>query len=328
MNLALTEAWKYQFLTYPNPAVGAVVLGSHNEILSISAHEEAGFAHAEVLALRDAFVSLTADETVKKLKQSHEIHNYLKEHHNNLLSQATLYTTLAPCHHQGKTPSCSSLIEALGLKRVVIGSLDPHSQGGIEALKSKGIEVSTGIESQACDNLLSPFLAWKAAKPFSFFKVAQRLNGSVDGGIISNLTSRRHVHKLRSKIDTLIIGGNTIREDRPTLDTRLIDSGKNPDIAIYSHKKVFDKTIPLFNIAKREVLISDNKEELLQKAFVMIEGGAKAFESFKDDVDWILLYVSGTMAAGNAIQTDFEAEIMHIMPLEDNYLIWMKKTKG
>ena len=73
MNLALTEAWKYQFLTYPNPAVGAVVLGDHGEILAIAAHQEAGFAHAEVLALQQAFISLTSDTNILKLNTSSDM---------------------------------------------------------------------------------------------------------------------------------------------------------------------------------------------------------------------------------------------------------------
>ena len=328
MNLALTEAWKYQFLTYPNPAVGAVVLGDHGEILAIAAHQEAGFAHAEVLALQQAFISLTSDTNILKLNTSSDIHDYLKSHHNNHFTNSTLYTTLAPCHHEGKTPSCSSLIQSLGIKKLFIGSLDPYSKGSIEALEKFGVSIELGVEQEACDALLSPFLSWKEGKPFSFFKLAQRVNGTVDGGIITNKTARTHGHKIRNKVDAIFVGGNTIRMDRPTLDSRFVQNGKNPDVKIYSRHEHFDQTIPLFAIKDRSVEISNEKEKLLQSAFTMIEGGTECFTAVKDDIDWILVYLSGTMAAGVSIHTTLNAKILHTMPLDGNYLLWMKKIKG
>lgn len=328
MNLALTEAWKYQFLTYPNPAVGAVILGEHGEILAIEAHQEAGQAHAEVKALLAAYVKLQPEASTWGLLESSDIHDYLTIHHQNLFKNATLYTTLAPCNHIGKTPSCSSLIKTLGIKRVVIGSQDPHSVGGIELLKNLGVDVTVGIEKEACDDLLAPFLVWQSKKPFVFFKMAQRLNGSYDGGVISNEASREHVHQIRSVIDDLVIGGNTVKLDRPTLDTRLLSHGKNPHVTIFSHEKAFDCNIPLFSISDREVTIEDDKKELFSYPFTMIEGGEGSFKALKESIDWILLYVSGTMATGLTMQTAFNAKIMHVMPLDDNYLLWMKKIEG
>ena len=330
MDLALNEAWKYQFLTYPNPAVGALVLGPHGEILAINAHQKAGEAHAEVLALLDAYVKLCPDASTEvwSLLESSEIHDYLKLNHDAIFKNCTLYTTLAPCNHTGKTPSCSSLIKSLGIKRVVIGSMDPHSTGGKDLLVESGIIVDTGVDKVACDDLLAPFLAWQSKKPFVFFKMAQRLNGTYDGGIISNVSSHEHVHKLRAMIDTLVIGGQTVKVDRPILDTRMLHNAKNPDIAIYSHDKTFDTSIPLFSLKDREVIITDEKRKLFDKPFTMIEGGSGTFEALKESIDWILLYVSGTMAPGLTMQSDFDAKIMHIMPIEDNYLLWMKKNKG
>lgn len=328
MNLALTEAWKYQFLTYPNPAVGAVVLGASGEILAVEAHQEAGQAHAEVKALLAAFVKLQPETSVWGLLESSDIHDYLTIHHQNLFKNATIYTTLAPCNHIGKTPSCTSLIKTLGIKRVVIGSEDPHSVGGIELLENMGVNVELGIEKEACDDLLAPFLAWQSKKPFVFFKMAQRLNGSYDGGVISNESSREHVHKLRAVIDDLVIGGNTVKLDRPTLDTRLLHHGKNPHVTIYSRDKTFDKNIPLFGISDRGINITNDIKELFSYPFTMIEGGEGSFKALKESIDWILLYVSGTMAAGLTMQTDFNAKIMHAMPLDDNYLLWMKKIEG
>jgi diaminohydroxyphosphoribosylaminopyrimidine deaminase / 5-amino-6-(5-phosphoribosylamino)uracil reductase len=328
MQLALDVAWKNQFLTYPNPAVGALLLGAHGEIISIASHEEAGLAHGEVKALQIAYHALTKDETVLHLLQSSEIHDYLKKYHNNIFHDCTLYTTLAPCHHEGRTPSCSSLILAMGIKKVVVGSIDPHSEGGIDALIEEGVHVEVGIEKEACDDLLEPFLAWKAKRPFSFFKLAQHLNGTINGGVITNSESRYHVHELRSVVETLMIGGHTVREDRPILDSRMCETGKNPDIMIYSKSKEFDESIPLFNVKNRRVSITDDKAIALSSAFTMIEGGPQSFEALKDDFDWILLYVSATMSAGLNLQSSVKTKIMHISSLGDNKLLWMKKIKG
>lgn len=330
MDLAVKEAWKYQFLTYPNPAVGALLLGPHGEILAVNAHQKAGKAHAEVLTLLDAYVKYFPDASKEAdaFLESSEIHDYLKRNHNDIFANCTLYTTLAPCNHTGKTPSCSSLIQALGIKRVLIGAMDPHSTGGIELLQASGIEVEVGIDKEACDDLLAPFLAWQSKKPFTFFKMAQRLNGTYDGGIISNTASRKHVHELRAVVEALVIGGQTVKLDRPTLDTRMLSDANNPHVLIYSHDKTFDQTIPLFSVKHREVIITDDKKKLFSYDFTMIEGGEGTFNAIKESVDWILLYVSGTMATGVSMQTAFDAKIMHIMPIEDNFLLWMKKTKG
>ncbi len=328
MELALKEAWKYQFLTYPNPAVGACVVGKHGEILSVAAHEQAGEAHAEVNALLKAFTKLQPNAQVWGLFESQEIHDYLILHHDNLFKDVTLYTTLAPCNHIGKTPSCTSLIQKLGIKCVVVGSLDQHSTGGVELLEASGVEVQIGVKQKACDELLEPFLVWQSGRPFNFFKMGQHLNGTYDGGVITNEASRYHVHQLRSKVDALIIGGNTVRIDRPRLDTRLLSNGRDPHVKIYSQHKDFDQDIPLFQIPDRNVVITNKKEELLSDTFSMIEGGEGTFKALKSDINWILLYVSGTMAPGIAMQAELDAKILHIQPMEDNFLIWMKHNKG
>ncbi|MFT7004378.1 MAG: diaminohydroxyphosphoribosylaminopyrimidine deaminase, partial [Sulfurimonas sp.] len=106
MNLALSEAWKFQGLTYPNPTVGCVIVGSNNQILSVEAHKRAGFAHAEVIALQSAYFKLTNDDSILNLTSSSDIHNFLLKNHNNYFQNTSLYTTLEPCSHIGKTPSC------------------------------------------------------------------------------------------------------------------------------------------------------------------------------------------------------------------------------
>ncbi|NPA11755.1 MAG: bifunctional diaminohydroxyphosphoribosylaminopyrimidine deaminase/5-amino-6-(5-phosphoribosylamino)uracil reductase RibD, partial [Epsilonproteobacteria bacterium] len=279
LDLAINEAWKYQFLTYPNPAVGAGVIVSNS--LFVSAHKKAGEPHAEVNALWEAF---RAFHNAPNLTTSHEIHEYLIKHHNGFFNEANVYVTLEPCSHIGKTPSCANLLSILKPKSVIIGWLDPIAEhsGGVGMLKNAGIDVKV-LNDKRCFDLIEPFVKWQ--KRFVFFKLAQSLNGAITGGYISSETSLNWVHKVRDKIDLLVIGGNTVRIDRPTLDSRRIN-GKAPDVLIYSKTKNFNKTIPLFSVEGRDVFIEDNLERLNDYKFIMIEGGEKLYNELKDMVDW------------------------------------------
>ena len=114
---------------------------------------------------------------------------------------------------------------------------------------------------QECDELLSPFVAWQSHQPFVFFKLALSKNGVARGGIITSEASRTMVHRLRDKCDLLVIGGNTVRTDRPLLDARLCD-GMAPDVLIYSRQNDFDSSIPLFSVKNRKVLIENSFEKV------------------------------------------------------------------
>ncbi|MDP3466469.1 MAG: bifunctional diaminohydroxyphosphoribosylaminopyrimidine deaminase/5-amino-6-(5-phosphoribosylamino)uracil reductase RibD, partial [Sulfuricurvum sp.] len=251
MTLALNEAWKYQLLTFPNPAVGAVCIGEYGEILSVGAHKRAGGPHAEVYALRDAYITLSGDESIALSDDSAHIHNYLRKNHNNLFHNISMAVTLEPCAHSGKTPSCALLIRDLGIKMLFISCRDsnPIAANGVSILENAGIPCTFGVMEEEGRKLLEPFITWQK-KPFVFFKWAQRLDGTVNNGIISSQASREHVHALRDRCDLIVIGGNTVRVDRPTLDSRLVN-GKAPDVLIYSRDKDFDTSIPLFSIPNR-----------------------------------------------------------------------------
>ncbi len=119
MKQAIDEAWKYQGLTYPNPAVGCCIVGAKNELLAINAHQKAGAPHAEVMALKDAYFQLTNDSKILNFTNSSDIHTFLLENHNNCFNDISLYTTLEPCSHVGKTPSCASLISAFRHKKSI-----------------------------------------------------------------------------------------------------------------------------------------------------------------------------------------------------------------
>jgi diaminohydroxyphosphoribosylaminopyrimidine deaminase/5-amino-6-(5-phosphoribosylamino)uracil reductase len=292
MKLALQEAWKYQFHTYPNPAVGACIV-KDGQVISVEAHKEAGMPHAEVEALKSAFIYIYPNSELKDITNSTKIHQYLLSNHNGCFKQCEIYVTLEPCNHTGKTPPCASLLEQISIKKVYIGSLDPNykASGGAKRLQNTNIEVQTGVDTKYTDELLKPFKLWNQDK-FIFFKLAMRVNGTVDGGYITTKDSLLKVHQFRQKIDLLLIGGNTVRTDRPTLDTRFINGTKAPNIAIYSKQQKLDKTIPLFNVKNRDVVVVNSLDILQKQNFVMIEGGLDLFDSIKQYIDSLVLFIS------------------------------------
>jgi len=294
---AINEAWKYQFLTYPNPAVGACVV-KNNKILSTQAHKLAGMPHAEVNAIKEAFLKLNYNEKLSSLISSNDIHDFLINNHNNIFNSCEIYVTLEPCNHIGKTPSCANLLKELKFKKVYIGTLDTNNNasGGVSTLKNCGIEVVI-LNDKRCIDLLSPFSLWQKDK-FTFFKLAMREDGSVDGGYITSQDSLNLVHEIRTKLDLLIIGGNTVRIDRPTLDSRFAKTNKPCDILIYSKSKEFDKSIPLFNVPNRKVIISDNIKNI-KSDFTMIEGGFSLLKTLKNDIDMLMLFISHKQKSKN-----------------------------
>jgi len=303
MSLALKEAWKYQGLTYPNPAVGCTVVGSHGEILAVEAHHKAGTPHAEVNALKSAYIKLTNDKNYLHVENSADIHNFLIQNHNNIFKNCSIYTTLEPCSKIGKTPACANLINELKIKKVYIGSADSYQDDFKNA--------EFGVLKKECDDLLEPFNLWQKDK-FVFFKWAQRLDGSTNGSV-SSLKSRINVHAMRDVCDVLVIGGNTVREDRPTLDARLIN-GKAPDILIYSRQKEFDKTIPLFNVVGRKVIISDSLDSINNYKNIMIEGTSKMMELTKEIVNYNLCYLH--------VADKFES--LNIGQVDEDIIAWLK----
>ena len=322
MRLALEAAWEYQFLTYPNPAVGAVVVGSCGEIVAVAAHQEAGGPHAEVLAIRDAYVKLSGDESLADCDDAVKLHTLLPQKAKDLFHDKTIVVTLEPCNHHGKTPPCAALIERLRFKRAVVGSPDPVAGhgGGAVRLKNAGIEVITGIEKAACDVLLEPFIKWQKGR-FVFFKLAQSLNGVIDGGTISCEASRRWVHRVRERIDRLVIGGETVRVDRPRLDARLT-GGRAPDVSILTrHPATIDRDIPLFSVPKREV---DFATELPQKGLVMVEGGAGSLAALKEEIDWMVLFVAPLIKEGMGYNAPKHFRLLHQRRMGVDSMLFLK----
>jgi len=328
MQLALEKAWAYQGLTYPNPPVGAVITDNQNNFISYGVHVKAGTPHAEVNAIKKAYYKLSNDKKILDITDSKEIHEYLYVNHNGIFNDKNIYVTLEPCNHFGKTPPCSTLIKELGFQKVFIGTLDPNkiASGGVECLEKSGLHVEVGILEKKCKELLEAFTIWQK-EPFIFFKLAMANNGVVTGGTITCKESRELVHKLRDKCDLLVIGGNTVRVDRPMLDARLCD-GKAPDVLIYSKTKEFDQEIPLFNVPNRVVHVEDNFDRIKDYKFVMIEGGEGMLKAVIDFVDAYLIFRSPKFKDGISPKLDLNVKELFSMPIGEDRLSWFKKDNG
>lgn len=193
---------------WPNPPVGAVVV-HEGEVVGRGAHQGAGEAHAERIALAEAGPRARG---------------------------ATLYCTLEPCRHHGRTPPCTEAVLAAGIARVVIGirDLNPPAGGGADQLHRAGLDVSVGVLGERCLELVWPFVASEAfARPYVELKTATSLDGRFGGvadpaGRPTYLTgeeARRQVHERRRWHDLVLVGAGTARHDRPRLDTRLVTAG-------------------------------------------------------------------------------------------------------
>lgn len=209
MRLAIELASKTSGQTSPNPVVGAVVV-KDNQIVGMGAHLKAGEAHAEVHAIN------MAGEKAKG---------------------ATVYVTLEPCSHFGRTPPCADLLVKSQVRRVVIASTDPNplvAGQGIEKLKKAGIEVDVGILQEEAEQLNEVFFHYiSTGMPYVTLKSAASLDGKIatvtgESKWITSAEARLDVHKYRHQHDGILVGVNTIFKDDPELTTRLPLGGKNP----------------------------------------------------------------------------------------------------
>ncbi|MDR1461061.1 MAG: bifunctional diaminohydroxyphosphoribosylaminopyrimidine deaminase/5-amino-6-(5-phosphoribosylamino)uracil reductase RibD [Campylobacteraceae bacterium] len=325
MLLAISEAWKYQGLTYPNPAVGCVITDKNGAILSVAAHKKAGFAHAELEASREALAQL--NPLLKFPQSPNELHAFILQNHQNLLKDSTFYVTLEPCSHQGLTPSCAELLCALHVKRVVIGARDntKKARGGSEILQKTGLEVIAGVCEKECKELIEPFLLWQKGS-FSFFKLAMRLDGSYDNGTITSIDSREFTHRLRDVCDLIVIGGETLRSDKPTLDSRLVN-GKAPDVLICTQKAT-EKNAPLFNVKSRNVIMQNSLDFPKKYKNIMVEGGSNFLQTMKDKVNWFLIFYSNSFSSKGKqrVKIDLNLKLIYSSNVGDDLFCWYKQT--
>jgi diaminohydroxyphosphoribosylaminopyrimidine deaminase / 5-amino-6-(5-phosphoribosylamino)uracil reductase len=195
--------------TAPNPLVGSVIVqsqaqgdGRGDEIVGEGFHPQAGAPHAEVFALRAA---------------------------GDRAQGATVYVNLEPCSHYGRTPPCADALIAAGVKRVVVGMVDPNPQvagRGLEKLRQAGIAVQVGVEEEACQRLNEAF-AYRIVhqRTFGILKYAMTLDGKIaatsgHSAWVTSPLARQEVHQLRARCDAVIVGGNTVRRDNPLLTSR------------------------------------------------------------------------------------------------------------
>ena len=321
MNQALKKAWQYQLRTYPNPAVGCLVL-YNNEIVALEAHQKAGTSHAEVLAFLSAYETMSSQKIDFDRFDAHKAHEFLYSLPQNFFIESTVYVTLEPCSHIGQTPSCASLIAHIKPKKVVVATLDPISghDGGVKRLEEQGIEVEVGVCEKEALELLEPFLIWQK-RAFVLFKIAQTSNGKIGGGYLSCKESLTHVHQLRAVCSDMVIGGNTVRVDRPTLDCRFT-SDNAPNIIIYSTKDTFDKTIPLFGVKNRNVQILD-RLDFSKPSFILVEGGEGMINALKDNIDWLLQYQTPKLSSHNSsYDIDIRLEFLHQERKGVDLILW------
>jgi len=325
MELALKEAWRYQGLTYPNPAVGCAVV-REGRILAVEAHRRAGESHAELRALLAAVETLGGRKVAVDPADAWEVHDFLSELPPETFRGCTLYVTLEPCAHVGQTPSCARILSHFHWHRVHIAHPDPvpgHG-GGAGVLATHGIDVETGLCRDEAVALLEPFTIWQK-RAFVLFKLAQTANGRIGGGYLSSPRSLEHVHRLRAVADELVIGGGTVRADRPRLDCRFTGDAA-PNVTIYSREKEFDRQIPLFGVSGREVRIRDDLAPLLERpSFLLVEGGEGMLRALAERIDWLLLYQTPKLTTHPlSYNIDQKLEFLHQRRIGADLMIWSR----
>ena len=203
MRTALQLAERGRGSTSPNPLVGALVVDADRVIVGRGAHEFAGGPHAEVHALADA---------------------------GGRARGATLYCTLEPCSHQGRTGPCAPLVVRAGITRAVIATEDPNplvAGRGHALLRSHGIDVVCGVRADEAARLNAPFFtAMRARRPFVTLKIATSLDGKIAAAPgkrtpMTGAAANRHVHRYRAEVDAIAIGSGTLLSDDPVLTPRI-----------------------------------------------------------------------------------------------------------
>ncbi len=283
--------------TYPNPMVGSVIV-HNNTIIGEGWHYQAGQPHAEVNAI----------QSVKD---------------KSLLSKATIYVSLEPCSHYGKTPPCADVIIANKIPSVVIGIIDPFAKvagTGITKLMESGVTVTVGILENECRNVNKRFFTFHTKKrPFIILKWAQSLDGFLSPEMksenkpvwISNPKSRQLVHKWRTEEQAILVGTKTVLVDNPKLDARDWQ-GINPIRFVIDQHLILPPDAHVLDGSVKTIVITEKKEvpsksnciyetidfyhnipkQIAEIAYkhaiqsLIIEGGAKTLQQFIDAHYW------------------------------------------
>ena len=275
----------------PNPMVGAVIV-AHGKIIGEGYHRRWGEAHAEVNAIASV--------------------NEVDKH---LLEESTMYVTLEPCSHYGKTPPCSKLIIDKKIPRVVVGCLDPYKEvsgRGVKMLRDASVDVVVGVLEDECRKVNRKFVtAHTFGRPYVLLKWAQTADGYInsDSGhlVVSSPITRTIMHRERAGYDAILIGANTLRNDNPSLDVRFWNGNSPLRVVVTETGKGFSSQMKLFADSAKTIVFSKNPEAtsslaetvkfcdfpqmlstLYQKGVtsIMVEGGTKILQQFLSQGLW------------------------------------------
>ncbi len=321
----------------PNPLVGCVIV-YNNKIIGEGRHKKYGDVHAEVNAI-----------------------NSIAEENKIFLKKSTVYVSLEPCSHYGKTPPCADLLIKEKVKKVVICNNDPNplvNGKGIQKLKEAGIEVETGLLENEGRELNKRFFTFLEKKrPFIILKWAETADGFLakkdfSSKWISNDLSRLVVHKMRAEQDAVMVGTNTALHDNPTLNVREWE-GKNPvrividkNLRLSKNLKIFDqsqKTI-CFNFLKEDRIENlhyvklNNKDNIIPEIInylfsekiqsIIIEGGVQLLQSFIDLNLWdeIYLFKSEQVFNDGILAPEFNGRLINIKDLDGDTLFYYRNN--
>lgn len=311
MELALEEGRRALGTTAPNPPVGAVLVAG-GEVIGRGYTRPPGGDHAEVVALADARA------------RGHDP------------AGATMYVTLEPCCHHGRTPPCSEAIVAAGVARVVVGVVDPYPPmrgASLSWLKARGVDVALGVKAEACRDLMRGFLrVHEGGLPEVSAKAAVSLDGRIatasgESQWITGPSARRHGHVLRHGHDAILVGIGTVRADNPRLTCRLEDGAHPVPVVLDSDLSIDAEAAmlhgpqravvvcavdaPLRDIGADVVRVARGPEGVDLRAAlhalgarglhrILVEGGGRVHRSLLDHqlVDHLFVYVAGTAIPG------------------------------
>jgi diaminohydroxyphosphoribosylaminopyrimidine deaminase/5-amino-6-(5-phosphoribosylamino)uracil reductase len=322
----------------PNPMVGAVLV-HESKIIGEGYHKKYGDPHAEVNCL-----------------------NSVKEEEKSLIPQSTLYVSLEPCVHFGKTPPCTDLIIANRIPEVVIGCRDPFSEvngKGIEKLKAAGVKVIEGVLEKESKQLNKRFFTFHTQhRPYIILKWAETADRKIAANgterlFISNEQTNRLVHKWRSEEASILIGTNTALSDDPELTTRFWN-GPSPVRAVIDTDLRLPPSLKIFNGKQRTIIFNtvkhEDKEDLLYYQVtedvdlvhqivnalyqlkiqsVLVEGGARLLQSFIDENLWdeIRIIKNEKLIINNGLaapEVGFKNDNEKIKILDDSIKIYSK----
>ena len=282
MQRAIEISMPFKYLVKPNPMVGALIV-KNGQIVSEGAHEKFGEAHAEVNCFQALNEAIT-DEHV-------------------------MVCSLEPCNHQGKTGPCTEKIIASGIKKIIIGSLDPNPKvagKGIKKLQDAGIEVVQGIlENKVKELNRFFFFRHLNGRPFITIKIASSADGkshSKDGSTtwITSRESRQDVQLIRAEHDAILTGGNTVRNDEPRMNARVNFALNQPKKILLTSQKEWNKDMDFFQTSDVELIAERNLPTIINNLAqqdinaVLVEAGPDLVNAFLEEnlCDELVVYKS------------------------------------